>query len=119
MRASAAFHTIKQALATGSIGTPVAVRLIANLADHSDEVIELSNTLVEQLLAWLGEIASSTDQMGDASQQISHLVRTTNGRSGARIGWRLPRRALGRNCCVRKSRCPIVGGRSRISFVPN
>lgn len=81
MRNTTALHTIEQSLATSQIGTPVAVRLIANLADSSNEVIELSTSLVERSLAWLGDTATSTNQIGEPNHQVSQLVRTTRGRS--------------------------------------
>ncbi|MEO8494037.1 MAG: Gfo/Idh/MocA family oxidoreductase, partial [Planctomycetota bacterium] len=81
MQSTLAFQSIERALATGQIGEPVSVRLIAQLADDPSELSALAASLVGQSLAWLGDTAAATFKLGDKTQQISQLVRTTKGRS--------------------------------------
>ncbi|MBI2481163.1 MAG: Gfo/Idh/MocA family oxidoreductase [Planctomycetia bacterium] len=81
MRFTSAFQTIERALATGQIGEPVAVRLIANLADDAGEVVDLASSLVVRSLGWLNDSATASFAIGDRTQHTSQLVRTTKGRS--------------------------------------
>lgn len=81
MRLTSAFQTIERALATGQIGEPVAVRLIANLADDAGEIADLAASLVERSLGWLKDSAAATFAIGERTRHISQLVRTTKGRS--------------------------------------
>lgn len=81
MRFSAAFQTIESALLTRHIGVPVAVRLLANLADDPGEISELTAFLRAKSLQWLTGTADAVFQIENPSQQVSQLVRTANGRS--------------------------------------
>ena len=68
-------------MATGQIGEPVAVRLVAGLADDAGEIPNLVSSLVERSLGWLNDSATASFTIGDHTQHTSQLVRTTKGRS--------------------------------------
>jgi len=81
MKYTSVLPTVERALATGQIGEPVAVRLIAHLADAPNELSSLATSLVDRSLAWLGDSGTTTFTIGDSKQQVSQLVRTRKSRS--------------------------------------
>ncbi|MBC8356791.1 MAG: Gfo/Idh/MocA family oxidoreductase [Planctomycetes bacterium] len=81
MRFTAAPQAIERALATGQIGVPVSVRLIAHLADDPSEIAELKKLIADKALTWLDDAAASVFEIENQSQQSSQLIRTATGRS--------------------------------------
>jgi len=78
-----ASQTVQEALATGRIGTPVAVRVIAHLTSDHGRVERLAARVLESVAGWLGgDAPRRLTALGSVETgQISTLVQLDGGQS--------------------------------------
>jgi predicted dehydrogenase len=82
MTYASALAAVQRALATGQIGTPVAVRSILHTANQPDQVQDLAALALDRALVWLDEAPNSLFASGGTDDgQITLLVKTASGRS--------------------------------------
>lgn len=79
MRRTDAFDAVEKALDTDQIGTVVAVRVVAQLADQPAEIEQLAVRLLDRALCWLNDTATSLAAIGQNDRHLGLLLRSSQG----------------------------------------